>query len=455
MAKMRMASTATKKGNAEMQAKRFLELSLAVTGCILAFQLNAGEVSSAYSVDPAQTIDRALGIRVPPGFRATVFADVEGYGRHMAMREDGTLYYALTVRLGRGSNMGIVALRDTDGDGAADVIERFATDIPGTALQFHDDYLYFGSKTEVYRFAFENGETVPSAPPEVVVGGFPEQRLHEAKTFAIDGGNNLYVNVGAPSNACMEEFRTRGSPGQMPCPQLEWQAGVWRFDADATGQMQSTHGSRFATGIRNAMAMEWSPEHQRLYFLSHGRDALFTLYPEYFTAEESAELPAEEMHVLTEGGDYGWPFTYYDQIQGRRILAPEYGGDGQQTAPPTRYEEPIANFPAHWAPNDMMFYTGDGLPPRFRDGVFVVFHGSWNRAPLPQGGYKVVFVPFENDLPGTDWEVFADGFEGRDILEDPADAVHRPTGIEQGPDGELYISSTVSGRVWRVEYVGP
>ena len=128
----------------------------------------------------------------------------------MAMRDDGTLYYALTVRLGRGSNMGVVALRDTDGDGAADVMQRFATEIPGTALQFHDGYLYFGSKTAVYRFAFEGDELVPSAPPEVVVDGFPEQRLHEAKTFAIDDDNNLYVNVGAPSNACMVEFRTRG-----------------------------------------------------------------------------------------------------------------------------------------------------------------------------------------------------------------------------------------------------
>ena len=437
-----------------MKANLYSGFSLALVCCLVPAVSFADQVVTEYSVDPAQAIDSETGIRVPPGFMATVFADIDGYGRHMAMRDDGTLYYALTVRLGRGSNMGVVALRDTDGDGAADIIERFATEIPGTALQFHDGYLYFGSKTAVYRFAFEGDELAPSAPPEIVVDGFPEQRLHEAKTFAIDNGNNLYVNVGAPSNACMVEFRTRGSPGQRPCPQLEWQGGIWQYDANATDQSQAIHGRRYATGIRNAMAMAWNPDQQRLYFLSHGRDALYTLYPENFSAEDSAELPSEEMHVLVEDGDYGWPFTYYDHLRGARMVAPEYGGDGQQEAEAGVYEQPIANFPAHWAPNDMMFYTGDALPARFRNGVFVVFHGSWNRAPLPQGGYNVVFVPFVDGMPGEDWEVFADGFEGHEVLEDPNDAIHRPTGIEQGPDGEIYISSTVSGRIWRIEYLG-
>ena len=161
-----------------MKTIRYSGLALIFLGWHMAAVSLAGQVANEFSVDPAQAIDPETGIRLPAGFRATVFADVEGYGRHMAMRDDGTLYCALTVRLGRGSNMGIVALRDTDGDGVADVSERFATEIPGTALQFHDGYLYFGSKTAVYRFAFEDGEMAPSAPPEVVVDGFPERRLH-------------------------------------------------------------------------------------------------------------------------------------------------------------------------------------------------------------------------------------------------------------------------------------
>jgi glucose/arabinose dehydrogenase len=421
---------------------------------LLAAPVTAEEVTSAHSVDPASAVDPALGLRVPPGFRATVFADVDGYARHLAVRDDGTVYLALTVRMGRGSNMGVVAMRDTDGDGIADTHEAFATDIPATALVFFEDDLYVGANTAIYRFSFNGDEVVPSAEPDVVVSGFPEQRLHEAKTFAIDADGNLYVNVGAPSNACMEEFRTRGSPGQQPCPQLQWQAGVWRYDARASNQKQAEDGERYATGVRNAMAIEYDAARDQVYFLSHGRDALFTLFPEHYSAEDSAELPSEEMHVLVRGGDYGWPYTYYDHVQGKRVVAPEYGGDGSMAPPAGTYVEPIATFPGHWAPNDLLFYEGESLPQRYRGGALIVFHGSWNRAPLPQDGYKIVFRPFDGDRPAADWEVFADGFKGVDVLANPGDAAHRPMSIAQDPAGALYVSSSVSGRVWRIEYVG-
>ena len=414
----------------------------------------AAEITGPYSVDTSARVDPALGLRLPRGFQATVFADVDGYARHVAVRNDGTVYLALTVRMGSGTNMGVVAMRDTDGDRVADVIEPFATDIPATELVFFEGNLYVGANTAVHRFRFNGNEMVPSSEPEIVVGGFPEQRMHEAKTFAIDADGNLYVNVGAPSNACMEQFRTRGSPGQQPCPQLERQGGIWRYDARASNQTQADDGARFATGVRNAVAIEYNAEQDQVYFLSHGRDAFYTLFPEYYTAEQSAELPSEEMHILVEGGNYGWPYTYYDHIQGRRLVAPEYGGDSKLASEPGLYREPVATFPGHWAPNDLMFYAGSQLPAHYRGGAFVVFHGSWNRAPLPQDGYKIVFRPFENGGPSQDWEVFADGFKGADVLENPADAAHRPMSIAQGTDGELYVSSTVSGRVWRIDYVG-
>lgn len=425
-----------------------------LVGALVTVSVAAEEVTSAYSVDPSASTDPSLGLRLPDGFKATVFADLDGYTRHVAVRDDGTVYAAMTVRMGRGGNMGVVALRDTDGDGVADVREPFATDIPATELVFFEDDLYVGANTAVHRFRFDGNEIVPSAKPDVVVSGFPEQRIHEAKTFAIDAAGNLYVNVGAPSNACMEEFRTRGSPGQRPCPQLERQGGIWRFDARASNQTQANDGERHATGVRNAMAIEYNAARDTVYFLSHGRDALFTLFPEYYDEADSAELPSEEMHTLVRGNDYGWPYTYYDHLQGKRLVAPEYGGNGTATPTAGQYPDPVATFPGHWAPNDLMFYDGEQLPARFRGGAFIVFHGSWNRAPLPQDGYKIVFRPFDGDRPAADWEVFADGFKGTDVLENPADAVHRPMSIAQGPAGELYVSSTVSGRVWRIDYVG-
>lgn len=420
----------------------------------VAVPASGAEIASRFAVDPVAEIDAELGMRVPPGFEATVFADVEGYARHLAVRDDGTVYLALTVRMGRGSDMGVVAMRDTDGDRVADITERFAVDIPATELVFFEGDLYVGANTAVYRFRFDGSELVPSSPPEVVVDGFPEQRLHEAKTFAIDAGGNLYVNVGAPSNACMVEFRTRGSPGQRPCPQLELQGGIWRYDARASNQTQADDGERYATGVRNAVAIEYNAALDRVYFLSHGRDALYSLFPEHYSAEDSAELPSEEMHVLADGADYGWPYTYYDHLQGKRLVAPEYGGDGRMTPQAGLYREPVATFPGHWAPNDLLFYTGEQLPEHYRGGAFIVFHGSWNRAPLPQDGYKIVHRPLVDGELAADWEVFADGFKGADVLENPADAVHRPMSIAQGADGELYVSSTVSGRVWRIDYVG-
>jgi glucose/arabinose dehydrogenase len=102
-----------------------------------------------------------------------------------------------------------------------------------------------------------------------------------------------------------------------------------------------------------------------------------------------------------------------------------------------------------------LFYTAQGgFPEGAQGGAFIAFHGSWNRAPLPQGGYNVVFVPFQGAAPAGEWGVFADGFKGAEVLEDSDDAEFRPMGLAQGPDGALYITDSVQGRIWRVTYEG-
>ena len=110
-------------------------------------------------------------------------------------------------------------------------------------------------------------------------------------------------------------------------------------------------------------------------------------------------------------------------------------------------------FPGHWAPNDLLFYTGNQFPARYKNGAFVCFHGSWNRAPLKQGGYFVAFVPFGKDgKPSGKWEVFAEGFAGGPEIMSPNDAKARPMGLTQGADGSLYITDSVKGKIWRVMY---
>jgi glucose/arabinose dehydrogenase len=239
-----------------------------------------------------------------------------------------------------------------------------------------------------------------------------------------------------------------------PCPQLERQGGVWRFDANTTGQTQQEDGMRYTTGIRNAVALDWNTNADQLYVVQHGRDQLNTLWPDLYTDEENAQLPAEEFFKVEEGDHFGWPFTYYDQIKDEKMLSPEYGGDGETPAPEGEYEDPIMAFPGHWAPNDLIFYYGSQFPSKYLKGAFIAFHGSWNRAPFPQQGYNVVFVPFEGADPSGDWELFANNFAGADSLMSPGQAEYRPMGLAEGPQGSLFIIDSVQGRLWRVFYTG-
>lgn len=396
------------------------------------------------------------GITLPDGFCAILVADSVGRARHLDVASNGDIYLKT-----RSEDGGIAALRDTTGDFRADVIERFSDMTePGegilweTGMAVHDGYIWASNTEAVYRWPMpDDGALVPDGDPEIGVSGFPEQESHDSKSIAFDESGNLYVNVGAPSNNCQEDSRTPGSPGLDPCPQLERQAGIWQFDANALGQTQQG-GTHYATGIRNVVGLDWNAAADALYVAQHGRDMLNTLWPDLYSEEENAELPAEEVLRLTEGANAGWPYCYYDWQQEKKVLAPEYGGDGEEVGRCSQYLDPVVAFPGHWAPNDLHFYRGEQFPERFQDGAFIAFHGSWNRAPLPQQGYKVSFVPFEDGTATGEYETFADGFARGDPIPSRGDAEYRPVGLATGPDGALYISDSQKGRIWRVVYTG-
>jgi glucose/arabinose dehydrogenase len=306
----------------------------------------------------------------------------------------------------------------------------------------------------VYRYKLDDKKLVPLGEAELVVSGFPEQNQHRTKSITFDGDSNLYVNVGAPSNACMERTRTFGSPGMDPCSELERQAGIWQFNANKLNQDQMGDGIRYATGIRNAVALTWNTAVNALYVVQHGRDQLSQFFPELYSEQENAALPAEELFRVNPDDDFGWPYCYYDHIQEKKVLAPEYGGDGEITGRCDKKKKPEIAFPGHLAPNDILFYTGNQFPKQYTHGAFIAFHGSWNRAPLEQKGYYVVFVPFIDGTPSGTWEVFADGFAGVDVVRSPGDAKYRPCGLAQGPDGSLYVCDSRQGKVWRIVYEG-
>ena len=385
-------------------------------------------------------------ITLPEGFCAAVVADDLGTARHLAVDADGDIYVKL-----RGG--GIAALRDTTGDHRADIIEEFGGRA-GTGMAIRDGYLYGSSNNSVFRWQLPaDDQLVPESERQTVVSGFPEQGQHAAKAFTFDQAGSLYVDIGAPSNACQEQTRTQGSPGMEPCPQLETQAGIWRFPADELNQTYSP-GARYATGLRHVVAMDWNAADDALYVVMHGRDQLHQLWPEHYTEQESAELPGEEVLRLTEGANAGWPYCYWDWQQNQKVLAPEYGGDGQEVGRCDQYLDPLLSYPGHWAPNDMLFYTADQFPAHYQSGAFIAFHGSWNRAPLPQKGYRVSFIPFEGGSPSGDFETFADGFAGVQPIPSPGAAEFRPMGLAVGPQGALYISDSKQGRIWRVVYRG-
>jgi len=425
-----------------MREIALLVITMAFIG---ACQSNPGKNSD--SVNPIAADKDNAGLKLPAGFSALVYADNIGHARHLAINTNGDVYVSLSNVKNDG---GIVCLRDDNKDGRADIIKYHGI-YDGTGIKIRNGYVYFGSNQMVVRYKLTAGELVPAATPEVVAKGFDDQNQHASKPFTFDQNGNMYVTVGAPSNACQVQDRTKGSPGMDPCPILEKHGGIWRFKADVLNQDQTKDGYRYATGIRNALAITWNNVENKLFALQHGRDQLGQFYPELYTDEQNAQLPAEEFLSVSEGSNFGWPYSYYDPIQNKRVLAPEYGGDGKKAGRPNE-ENPIVAFPAHTAPNDVLFYTGSMFPEKYKNGAFIAFHGSWNRAPLPQEGYYVAFVPFKDGVPSGAWEIFANGFAGMDVVKNPGDAKHRPCGLAQAPDGSLFVSDDTNGRIYRIAY---
>ncbi|MEO5998261.1 MAG: c-type cytochrome [Chitinophagaceae bacterium] len=394
------------------------------------------------------------GLILPAGFEAVVVVDSIGKARHLAVNKNGDIY----VKLTEGAlNSGNVALRDVDGDGRVDSIAHFGDyqeegGYGPNSMRIYDGYLYFSTKGAIYRNKLTPRKLVPESKIERMLTD--DYKIeHIAKTLAFDGDGHMYVAFGSMSNVCQVINREPGSLGQDSCAELAEHAGIWWFDANKTGQTKKD-GIRYATGIRSIIAMDWNHEANSLFAVQHGRDDLKRTWPSLYTEWQSAVLPAEEFFKVKEGMDGGWPYYYYDQIQHKKLLNPEYGGDGKKEGKGASYTQPLIGFPGHWAPNDLHFYRGNQFPARYKNGAFIAFHGSAGRSPYPQSGYIICFVPFRNGAPAGPWEVFADGFAKRDTIVSSSDAVYRPMGLAEGPDGSLFISDDVKGKIWRILFKG-
>ncbi|MDB5733531.1 MAG: glucose/sorbosone dehydrogenase [Alphaproteobacteria bacterium] len=390
------------------------------------------------------------GLVLPSGFHASVVADGLGPIRHLAVSDKGDLY--VSTKHGKDQPaLGIIALR-LGPDHKAVQTEHFSSVDQGTGIRIYKGSLYAASGTGVYRFALGDA-LVPTAAPELIVDGLAATN----HPIAFDGRGNIYVSIdgGGGASNCPDPANPKDAKpkGLKPCPLLETRGGIWRFDVAKPGQ-KLADGEHFATGIRNSSALAWH-DGDALYSAWHGRDATAKTWPEYLTAADDDAI-ADEMFKVTKGTDMGWPYTYWDGAKGKRLLAPDYGGDGKTEAESGKYATPVAAFqPMRPAVLDMTFYTGSKFPRAFRSGAFLAMHGGGaDGAVLPGGhaGYNVMFVPFANGRAGKPVE-FAGGFAGEGPgARNTKTAAYRPVGVAVGPDGALYVAESNKGRIWRISY---
>ncbi|WP_128546655.1 PQQ-dependent sugar dehydrogenase [Larkinella soli] len=423
-----------------------MKLSILRTLCLLA-ALAGTQTAPAATGDKPSPAGKAkrpadeVGLKLPAGFSASILTDQLPGARHLVVTKTGDIYVKLS-KLKDGK--GIYRLRDTNRDGVIDEQTGFG-DYPGTGIFVKNGYLYASSNTGVYRYQLnENQEVIRPEQPEQIVKGLVAKDRDLSKSIAIDNASNVYVNVASYNDACRQAGTGKG---MMPCPLLDSAAGIWRFRTDKLNQTYGD-GVRFATGLKNVVGLDWNPRTNTLFVMQHGRGQFHDFYPQYYTPKHSAELPAETMYELHEGADGGWPYVYYDHIQKKKILAPEYGGDGKKTGG-EKTLNPVAAFPAHMGPNGLLFYTGTQFPEKYRNGAFIAFHGQ---SQALHKGYLVAFVPFRNGKPAGPWEIFADNFAGVDLQNPSGPIQHRPCGLAQGPDGSLYVTDDLGGAVYRITY---
>ncbi len=377
---------------------------------------------------------------VPAGFCVRPFAEKVGPVRHLVIHPTGVVIAATKLA------PGLVALQDTTGDGRADVITRFGPGEGGTGVAWRSGWLYFAADIGIYRIPWPASSRQPTGPGEWIVERLPAGGsgwAHYMKGIVASTDGALYVSIGSASDNCQVGGAEDAArlPGQWPCPELITRAGIWRFVPPPSGKGMWV-GSRYATGLRNAMAMAQDPVTETLWALSHGRDFLNRTWG--VRDEESADQPAELLLRVTKGADFGWPYC-----MGRwryagpttLVVAPEYAS--QPGAACDTRTQPTLGFPGHWAPMAVAMAT-DAMPEGWRQGLLIAFHGSRSRAPLPEAGHQLLFQPIDaSGAPSGPSRILLRSADRPGTL--------RLAGVAVGPNGWIYLADDDFGRIIRIE----
>ena len=374
-------------------------------------------------------------LQVPDGFCAAVYADDVGSARHLAVAPNGDVYVTTWQEGDRRG--GIVALRDTNHDGRADRRRGFGPE-GGAGIVIAGRTLWFATWGQILRYELGLDSLGPVSPPEIVATALPALE-HGARSIAVDSVGRLFLNIGAPSNACERDYPRRDFKGAEPCGELLTSGGIWLFNARGRDQLP-TLARRFATGLRHTIALAVNPIDGRLYGVPHGIDHLDRWWPSAgYSALDAANVPAETMFRIDSAGDYHWPYCFFDPRVNAMVVAPAYVGE----IAPTRCEgapAPMATFQAHSAPMAIVWNIGNAFPREYRHATFVALHGSLFHAPDKPRGYGVkVIMPESREV--------RDFVVARTRLGSPS---ARPSGLAFLPDGSLLIADDLGRRIWIV-----
>lgn len=397
--------------------------------------------------------DEPDNIHLPQGFHATVVADHLGVLRHLAFRDNDNLYVS-TQWNNTGTSGDLIAIH-LDKNRVADKTVHFGVMGGGTGIRVYKDALYAASLARIYRYSFHGKDLVPISEPVIVLDGMPATRL-TARGLAFDNKGNMYVSAGSVPQVDWCADPAAPKTGLAHCPILDVRSGIWRFPANKLNQ-DFKNGERFGTGIRDMAALSWSPADGALYGIMHGRDNTNKGFPNAVTPAEDDAI-SDEMHKVTAGTDFGWPYTYWDGVRGKRIVGVEYTGNNNTEAPAGKYSTPVEAFHPRSSPLDLVFHDGKNVPAKYKDGAFITRHGAGSIGPnRPNGnnGFDVVFLPFGKNGKSGPLEDFATGFAGPNVADRTgAKAKFRPVGVTEAPDGSLYVTDSQAGRIWRIAYTG-
>jgi glucose/arabinose dehydrogenase len=368
--------------------------------------------------------------RVMEGFTATAFITGLENPRRLLVLPNNDVIVA-EQRTGH-----LTLLRDQDGDGKADFIERYADDFKGPyGLAYRDGFVLVADQEGIWRVPHVTGALragrpdqpkISDVPPDQrkpVPAAYGQELITQRGVFGVIAGHqNRHLALDPKTGAMFVGVGSSGNIGVEP----EVKASIQRFEPDGSGQ------TTFASGMRNPTTLAFHPTTGELYAGVQERDGLGdNLPPDYFTRVE-------------KGAFYGWPYAY---------IGPNPQPGFAQRAPDKVKATVIPDvlFQPHSSVLDIVFYDGQQFPAEYRGDAFVALKGSWNRS--EPTGYKVVRVRFKDGRPDGSYENFVTGFWVSG--EHRAEVWGRPAALAVMKDGSLLIADDTGGTIWRVAYTGP